>query len=65
MNQTLSKAISAITSLPEADQDEIALEMLDLAARKRIDAMLRESEERGGETPHDVVVAELRSRYAS
>jgi hypothetical protein len=65
MNQTLSKAISAITSLPEADQDEIAMEILDLAARKRIDAMLRESEERGGETPHDAVVAEIRSRYAS
>jgi hypothetical protein len=65
MNQTLSKAISEITSLPEADQNEIALEMLDLAARKRIDAMLRVSEERGGETPHDVVAAELRSRYAS
>jgi hypothetical protein len=62
MNQTLSRAISEITSLPEADQDEIALEMLDMAARKRIDAMLRVSEERGGETPHDIVVAELRSR---
>jgi hypothetical protein len=63
MNQTLSRALSEIASLPESDQTEIALEMLDLAARKRIDALLRESEERGGEKPHDVVVAELRSRY--
>jgi hypothetical protein len=65
MNQTLSRAISEVSSLPEADQDEIALEMLDLAARKRIDAMLRASEERGGEKPHEVLMAELRSRYAS
>jgi hypothetical protein len=65
MNQTLSKAISEITALSEADQDEIALDMLDLAARKRIDVMLRESEERGGEKPHDVFMAELRSRYAN
>jgi hypothetical protein len=65
MNQTLSKAISEISALPEADQNDIALEMLDLAARKRIDAMLRASEERGGETPHDTVIAELRRRYAS
>jgi hypothetical protein len=64
MNQTLSKAISEITALSEADQDEIALEMLDLAARKRIDAMLRESEERGGSTPSDVVFAQLKRRFA-
>ena len=64
MNQTLSRAISAVTSLPDADQDEIAMEMIDLAARKRIDAMLLASEQRGGETPHDVVMAQLRSRYA-
>jgi hypothetical protein len=65
MNQTLSKAISEITALSEADQDEIALDMLDLAARKRIDVMLRESEERGGEKPDEVFMAELRSRYAN
>jgi hypothetical protein len=65
MNQTLKRAISEISTLSEADQDDIALEMLDLAARKRIDALLRASEERGGETPHDTVVAELRRRYAS
>ena len=64
MNQTLKKAISDVSALPEADQDEIALEMIDLAARKRIDAMLLASEQRGGETPHDVVMAELRRRYA-
>jgi hypothetical protein len=64
MNQTLSKAISEITALSEADQDEIALEMLDLAARKRIDSMLRESEERGGSTPSDVVFAQLKRRFA-
>ena len=65
MNQTLKRAISDVSALPEADQDDIALEMIDLAARKRIDALLREAEVRGGETPHDVVMAELRSRYAS
>ena len=64
MNQTLSRAISEVASLPDADQDEIALEMIDMAARKRIDAMLLASEQRGGETPHDVVMAELRRRYA-
>ena len=64
MNQTLSRAISAVTSLPDADQDEIALEMIDLAARKRIDAMLLASEQRGGDMPHEVCLAELKSRYA-
>ena len=64
MNQTLKKAINDVTALPEADQAEIALEMIDLAARKRIDAMLRESEARGGEKPHDVFVEEFRNRHA-
>jgi hypothetical protein len=63
MNQTLKKAISDVSSLPESDQAEIALEMIDLAARKRIDAM--QSEERGGETPHAEFVAEFRRRHAS
>lgn len=64
MNQTLKKAISEVSELPEADQDEIALEMIDLAARKRIDAMLRAAEKRGGETPSDVVFANFKHRFA-
>lgn len=63
MNQILSKAISDVSALSEADQNEIALEMIDLAARKRIEAMLVESEKRGGRTPADEYFKELRSRY--
>jgi uncharacterized ferredoxin-like protein len=65
MNQIFKQAISEVSSLSDDAQEEIAQKMLDLAERKRIDALLRASEERGGETPHDVVVAELRTRYAS
>ena len=64
MNQMLSKAISEVSALPEADQNEIALEMIDSAARKRIEALLLESEARGGRTPADEYFKELRSRYA-
>ena len=63
MNQILSKAISDVSALSEADQNEIALEMIDLAARKRIEAMLARSEELGGRTPSDEYFKELRSRY--
>jgi hypothetical protein len=65
MNQISKQAVSEVSALSDDAQEEIARKMLDLAERKRIDALLRASEERGGETPHDVVVAELRTRYAS
>jgi uncharacterized ferredoxin-like protein len=65
MNQIFKRAVSKVSALSDEAQEEIAQKMLDLAETKRIDALLRASEERGGETPHHVVVAELRSRYAS
>ncbi len=64
MNQILSKAISDVSALSEADQNEIALEMIDLAARKRIEAMLARSEELGGYTSSEQFFTELRARYA-
>ena len=60
----LSKAISEVSSLPEADQNEIALEMIDLAARKRIEARLALSEELGDYMPSDQFLKELKARYA-
>lgn len=63
MNQTLKDAIKAVEALPEDEQEELAQAMLAMAARKRIDAKLAAAEARGGSTPHDEFMAELRSRY--
>lgn len=63
MNQTLVEAIKAVEALPDAEQEELGRELLRLAARKRIDAMLAASEAEGWEIPHAEVVARLRARY--
>jgi hypothetical protein len=63
MNQTLSDAIKEVQALPDTDQEELGRELLRLAARKRIDAVLAASEAEGGEIPHAEVVARLRARY--
>ncbi len=65
MNQTLIDAIREIEALPDAEQEELGRELMRLAARKRIDAMLAEAEARGGATPNEVVFAELRAKYGS
>jgi hypothetical protein len=64
MNQVFQRAVSEVSALSDAAQEEIAEKMLDLAERSRIDAMLKASEERGGSTPSDVVFAKLKRRYA-
>jgi hypothetical protein len=64
MNQIFQRAVSEVSALSDAAQEEIAEKMLDLAERKRIDELLRVSEERGGATPSDIVFAELKRRYA-
>jgi hypothetical protein len=63
MNQTLKEAIQAVEALPESEQEELAQKLLDMAARKRIDAKLAAAEARGGKTPHKEFMAELRARY--
>lgn len=63
MNQTLIEAIKEIEALPDAEQEELGREMMRLAARKRIDAMLAASEAEGGETSHEEVFEDLRRRY--
>lgn len=63
MNQTLKDAIKEVEALPEAEQEELAQALLAMAARKRIDAVLAQSEAEGGEIPHEEVVARLRARY--
>lgn len=65
MNQTLIEAIREIEALPDAEQEELGREMMRLAARKRIEAKLAEAEARGGATPHEQVIAELRAKYGS
>lgn len=60
MNQTLKEAIREVETLPNADQEEIARELMKMALRRKIDAELAASEEEGGETPNDVVFRELR-----
>lgn len=64
MNQTLKEAILEMEALPEADQQELAQALMDMALRKRIDAQLAAAEARGGATGHDEFMAELRVRYA-
>jgi predicted ArsR family transcriptional regulator len=59
MNQTLIDAIKEVEALPDAEQEELGRELLRLAARKRIDAVLAESEARGGGKPHAEFMDEL------
>lgn len=63
MNQLLRRALSEAESLPDAEQEELGQALMDMALRKKLDAMLDESEARGGAIPHDEVMAELRARY--
>ena len=63
MNQTLKDAIREVEALPEDEQEELAQALLAMAARKRIDAMLSQSEAEGGEIPHQEVEARMRARY--
>lgn len=64
MNQALKNAIREVEQLPESEQEELAEALLAMAARKRIDALLAESEARGGATPHETVMAELRAKFS-
>jgi predicted ArsR family transcriptional regulator len=59
MNQTLIEAIKEVEALPDAEQEELGRELMRLAARKRIDAMLAASQARGGATPHEEFMDEL------
>jgi len=63
MNQSLKDAIRQVEALPDEAQEEIAQALLDMALRKRLDAKLAASELRGGRTPHNDFMAELRAKY--
>ncbi|WP_163270124.1 hypothetical protein [Chelativorans alearense] len=63
MNQTLKDALREVEALPEEEQEELARALLKMAVRKRIDAKLAAAKARGGATPHDEFMAELRARY--
>lgn len=63
MNQTLKDAIREVEALPESEQEELAQALLAMAARKRIDAILAQSEAEGGEIPNEEVIARMRARY--
>jgi hypothetical protein len=62
MNQTLKNALREIEALPEAEQEELARELLKMAVLKRIDAELAASEAEGGEIPNEEVFRRLQSR---
>lgn len=64
MNQMLKDAIREAETLPDDAQEELGRRLMKLAVRKRIDAVLVESEARGGATPHEEVVARIRAQYA-
>ena len=63
MNQTLKNAIREVEALPETEQEELGRALMDMALRKKIDAMLAQAEARGGSTPHKQLMAELRAKY--
>ena len=63
MNQTLKNAIREVEALPDAEQEEIALAVLGMALRKKLDAKLVAAEARGGLTPHAEFIAELKAKY--
>lgn len=63
MNQMLKQAIEDVEALPEAEQEELAQALMDMAWRKKVDAKLARSGARGGGTPHAEFMAELRARY--
>jgi len=64
MNQTLKRAIAAAEALPDSAQEELGRALLDMAARKRIDAELAAAEAEGGSTSHAAFMAELRNTYS-
>ena len=65
MNQTLKNAIREVEALPEAEQEELSRVLMDLALRKKIDALLAEAESEGGEIPAEEVFQDLRQRYGA
>lgn len=65
MNQILKDAIREVEALPETEQEELARELMAMAARKKIDARLEAALKRGGATPQDEFFAELRTQYGA
>lgn len=63
MNQTLKDAIREVEALPEKEQEELARALMEMAARKKLDARLDAALARGGRTPQDEFFTELRARY--
>jgi hypothetical protein len=63
MNQTLKNAIREVEALPEEEQEELGLALMNMALRKKIDARLEAAIKRGGATPQDEFFADLRARY--
>ena len=63
MNQMLKDAIEEVEALPEAEQEELAQALMDMAWRKKVDALLAEGEASGDGKPHAEFMAELRARY--
>ncbi len=65
MNQTLKNAIREVEALPEAEQEELGRALMDMALRKKIDAMLAEAEAEGGEITAEEAFRDLRQRYGA
>lgn len=63
MNQILKAAIAEVEALPEAEQEELAQAILDMAWRKKVEAKVARAEAKGGSTPHHEFMAELRAKY--
>lgn len=63
MNERLRLAMEEAEQLSEKAQDEIALTVRKMAAIKRIEDHLAESEAEGGAIPNDEVFAEIKARH--
>ena len=62
MNQTLKAALASVERLSDADQEDIAREVLRLAEEKRIDAKLAAAEASGEPIPLEEAFENVRRR---
>lgn len=59
MNQILKRAVTEVEGLPDKEQEELGHALMEMALRKKLDAIFAASEAEGGETPHDEVFDKL------
>ncbi|MBX3572560.1 MAG: hypothetical protein KF694_09450 [Mesorhizobium sp.] len=59
MNQILKRAVTEVESLSDKEQEELGHALMEMALRKKLEAMFAASDAEGGETLHDEVFDRL------